>query len=82
MIFGGCDVVEPGVVQAENPIMRLILGHPGGRKSQNLEVLGVYLRAEDFTVEVTEHIRRGIWSKLQMVCCSGLFGCLTDMAPK
>ena len=56
--------------------MRLILGHPDGRISQNLEALGAYLRADDFTVEVTEHIRRGIWSKLQMVV---LFG--TDRLP-
>lgn len=82
VIFGGCDVVEPGVVHAENATMRLILGHPDGRMSQNLKTLGAHLRAEDFTVEVTEHIRRGVWSKLQMVGCSGLFGCLTDTAPK
>lgn len=82
VIFGGCDVVTPGVVHAENPKMRLILGHPDSRISHNLEALAAHLRADDFTVEVTDHIRRGIWTKQQMVVCSALLGCLTGMAPK
>jgi 2-dehydropantoate 2-reductase len=82
VIFGGCDVVEPGVVHVENPTMRLILGHPDGRMSAKLEAFASCLRGDDLNVEVTEQIRRGMWWKLQIVACSGLIGCLTDMAPK
>lgn len=82
VIFGGCDLVEPGVVHAENAKMRLILGHPDGRVSQNIEALAAHLRADDFTVNVTEHIGRDMWWKLQIVACSGLIGCLTGKAPK
>ncbi len=82
VIFGGCDVVSPGVVHVENAKMRLILGHPDGRRSERLEALAACLRGDDLNVEVTDHIRRGVWTKLQMVVCSGLFGCLTGQAPK
>ncbi|HZP77344.1 MAG TPA: 2-dehydropantoate 2-reductase [Pseudolabrys sp.] len=82
VIFGGCDVVEPGVVHVENATMRLILGHPDGRQSETLEALAAVLRGDDLKVEVSDHIRRGVWTKLQMVVCSGLIGCLTGQPPK
>jgi len=82
VIFGGCDVVEPGVVHVENAKMRLILGHPDGRRSHALDALANVLRSDDLNLEVTDTIRRGIWTKLQMNICSGLFGCLTGCPPK
>jgi 2-dehydropantoate 2-reductase len=82
VIFAGCDVVEPGVVHVETPKTRLILGRPDGRPSPDIEMLAEHLRDDDFIVEPTAHIRRRIWSKLQMNICSGLFGCLTNAAPK
>ena len=82
VIFSGCDVVAPGVVHVESVKSRLILGHPDGRVSQSLEVLAALVRSDDFIVEVTKEIRRHVWTKLQMVVCSGLFGCLTGLAPK
>ena len=36
VIFSGCDVVAPGVVQVESVKSRLILGHADGRVSQSL----------------------------------------------
>jgi 2-dehydropantoate 2-reductase len=82
VIFSGCDVVKPGVVHVENPKSRLVLGRPDGRVTANLEALAALFRADDFIVEVTQEIRRHVWTKLQMVICSGLFGCLTGLAPK
>jgi 2-dehydropantoate 2-reductase len=82
VIFGGCDVVSPGVVHVENAKMRFILGHPDGRRSERLDALAACLRGDDLNVEITDHIRRGVWTKLQMVVCSGLIGCLTGQAPK
>jgi 2-dehydropantoate 2-reductase len=75
VIFGGCDVVSPGVVHVENAKMRFILGHPDGRRSERLDALAACLRGDDLNVEITDHIRRGVWTKLQMVVCSGLIGC-------
>ena len=46
------------------------------------EALAALFRSDDFIVEVTKEIRRHVWTKLQMVVCSGLFGCLTGLAPK
>jgi 2-dehydropantoate 2-reductase len=82
VIFAGCDVVAPGVVHVETPRTRLILGRPDGRPSSDIEALAAHLRDDDFVVEPTAHIRRGIWSKLQMNICSGLMGCLTNASPR
>lgn len=82
VIFAGCDVVAPGEVHIENPRTRLVLGHPDGRISPGLAPLAAHLRDDDFAIELTPHIRRTVWSKLQMNLCSGLFGCLTNAAPK
>ena len=82
VIYSGCDVVAPGVVHVESAKSRLILGHPDGRVSANLEALAALFRSDDFTVEVTKQIRHHVWTKLQMVICSGLLGCLTGLAPK
>jgi 2-dehydropantoate 2-reductase len=82
VIFAGCDLAAPGEVHVENPRTRLALGRPDGSNAPRLDVLADHLRDDDFDVEVTPHIRRVVWSKLQMNLCSGLFGCLTNAAPK
>jgi len=82
VIYCACDTVAPGVVHVETAHGRLVLGRPDGRISDGLEALAVAMRDDDFTVEVTPHIRRTIWAKLQMNICSGLFGSLANSAPK
>ncbi len=80
VIYGGCDLVAPGVVQVEAPQTRLILGHPDDRKSPSIDALASVLRAEDFNVEASANIRRDVWAKLQVNISSGLFACLTDQS--
>lgn len=79
VIYGGCDLIAPGVVQVEAAKTRLILGHPDDRKSASIEALAAVLRADDFAVEPAGNIRREVWAKLQVNITSGLFACLTDM---
>src|SRR6185437_2339994 len=58
VIYGGCDVVEPGVVHVEAAQTRLILGYPDDRKSPGIAALASALRADDFMVEASANIRR------------------------
>jgi 2-dehydropantoate 2-reductase len=81
VIFGHSEAIEPGVVRVESGVTKLILGHADDRKPESLDALGGYLRADDFVVEITDNIRRGVWSKLQVVACAGLFSCITDLPP-
>jgi 2-dehydropantoate 2-reductase len=80
VIYGGCDLIAPGIVQVEAPQTRLVLGHPDDRKSASVEALAAALRADDFIAEPTGNIRREVWAKLQVNIASGLFACLTDMS--
>jgi 2-dehydropantoate 2-reductase len=80
VIYGGCDLIAPGIVQVEAPQTRLVLGHPDDRKSASVEALAAALRADDFIAEPTGNIRREVWAKLQVNITSGLFACLTDMS--
>ncbi len=82
VIYSACDTVAPGVVHVETAHGRLFLGRPDGGASDTLEALAAAMRDDDFTIEVTPHIRRAIWAKLQMNICSGLFGALANSAPK
>src|SRR5579875_2345522 len=80
VIYGGCDLVAPGIVNVEAPQSRLWLGHPDDRKSPAIDALATVLRAEDFVVETSANIRRDLWAKLQVNITSGLFACLTDQS--
>lgn len=80
VIYGGCDLVAPGLVHVEAPQTRLVLGHPDGRKSPAIDALAAHLRAEDFVVEQAANIRRDLWAKLQVNISSGLFACLTGQS--
>jgi 2-dehydropantoate 2-reductase len=80
VIYGGCDLVAPGVVRVEAPQTRLILGHPDDRKSASIEALASVLRADAFSIEASTNIRRDVWAKLQVNITSGLFACLTDQS--
>jgi 2-dehydropantoate 2-reductase len=80
VIYGGCDLVAPGVVRVEAPQTRLLLGHPDDRKSASIDALASVLRADDFSLETSANIRRDVWAKLQVNITSGLFACLTDQS--
>ena len=80
VIYGGCDLIAPGVVRVEAPQTRLILGHPDDRKSASIDALAAALRADDFNVETSVNIRRDVWAKLQVNITGGLFACLTDQS--
>lgn len=80
--YTACTVREPGVIVAENPRNRLILGRPDGKGSVKLQLLADILRRGGLEVELTEKIRDAIWSKLLMNITGGVLGILSCAAMK
>lgn len=75
--YTACTVTAPGVIHAENPRNRLIIGRPDGSDDPRLEALAAVLRAGGIETEVTARIRDAIWTKLLMNLTGGSLGILT-----
>lgn len=80
--YTACTVTAPGVIKAENPRNRLILGRPDGTSDPRLEALASLLTASGLEIELTDRIRDAIWAKLLMNLTGGSLGILTGSAMK
>lgn len=78
--YTACTVVKPGVILAENPRNRIILGRPDGQPDARVEALAGLLTAGGLEMEVTGRIRDAIWAKLLMNLTGGSLGVLTASA--
>jgi 2-dehydropantoate 2-reductase len=74
--YTACTVLAPGVVRAENPSNRLILGRPDGLPDDRLDRLASLLTPSGLEVSVTPDIRDAIWAKLSMNLIGGSLGVL------
>ncbi|WP_405667230.1 2-dehydropantoate 2-reductase [Streptomyces sp. NBC_01166] len=75
--YTACSVVEPGVIRAENPRNRLIIGRPDGRPDARLDALVSLLNPGGLEVAVTPKIRDAIWAKLTMNLVGGSLAVLS-----
>jgi 2-dehydropantoate 2-reductase len=80
--YTACSVLSPGVIRAENPRNRLIVGRPDGRPDLRLETLASLLTPVGLEVTVTPAIRDAIWAKLLMNLIGGSLGILSASAMK
>jgi 2-dehydropantoate 2-reductase len=80
--YTACSVIAPGVVRAENPRNRLIIGRPDGRPDGKLDTLASLLNPSGLEVTVTPKIRDAIWAKLLMNLIGGSLGVLSASAMK
>jgi 2-dehydropantoate 2-reductase len=80
--YTACRVLSPGVIRAENPRNRLIIGRPDGRPDPRLETLASLLTPVGLEVTVTPRIRDAVWAKLLMNLIGGTLGLLTASAMK
>ncbi|XFF02278.1 2-dehydropantoate 2-reductase (plasmid) [Bradyrhizobium guangxiense] len=78
--YTACTVTAPGVIHAENPRNRLILGRPDGKADRRLQSLADAMTASGLEAEVTPRIRDAIWSKLLMNLTGGALAILTGSA--
>ncbi len=82
VVYAASEMLEPGVVEVENPNPRLVLGEPDGTMSERVEAIAAPLRAGGVTVDTTDRIRDAIWTKLLGNISSGPVAVLTQSAPK
>ncbi|MER6980720.1 ketopantoate reductase family protein [Streptomyces carpinensis] len=75
--YTACSVTGPGVILAENPRNRLVLGRPDGRPDGRLDTLASLLNASGLEVTVTPKIRDAIWAKLLMNLIGGSLAVLS-----
>ncbi|MDT9632941.1 2-dehydropantoate 2-reductase [Pseudomonas sp. JV449] len=80
--YTACTVIAPGVIKAENPRNRLILGRPDGKSDERLEALAGCLVAGGLEIEVTDRIRDAIWTKLVINLTGGSLAILTGSTMK
>lgn len=80
--YTACSVPCPGVVHAENPRNRIVLGRPDGSADPRLEALGQILSKAGLEIEVTPRIRDAIWSKLVMNLVGGSLAVITGFPMK
>jgi 2-dehydropantoate 2-reductase len=80
--YTACKMIAPGVIRAENPRNRLIIGRPDGRPDRRLDVLASLLNPSGLEVTVTPKIRDAIWAKLLMNLIGGSLGVLSASAMK
>lgn len=80
--YTACTVIAPGVIKAENPRNRLILGRPDGKSDARLDALATCLVAGGLEIEVTDRIRDAIWTKLVINLTGGSLAILTGSTMK
>src|SRR4051794_20806015 len=75
-------VLGPGVIRAENPRNRLIVGRPDGRPDPRVDTLASLLNDGGLEVRVTPRIRDAVWAKLLVNLVGGSLGVLTASATR
>ncbi|MDR6438675.1 2-dehydropantoate 2-reductase [Paenarthrobacter nicotinovorans] len=80
--YTACSVMAPGVIRAENPVNRLIIGRPDGRPDQRLDALASLLSPSGLQTAVTPNIRDAVWAKLLMNLIGGSLAVLTGSPMK
>ncbi|MDT9673605.1 2-dehydropantoate 2-reductase [Pseudomonas sp. JV414] len=80
--YTACTVTAPGVIKAENPRNRLILGRPDGKSDARLDALAECLIRGGLEIEVTDRIRDAIWTKLVINLTGGSLAILTASTMK
>ncbi|MFE9926507.1 ketopantoate reductase family protein [Streptomyces sp. NPDC005774] len=80
--YTACSVIAPGVIRAENPRNRLIIGRPDGRPDERLDTLASLLNPSGLEVTVTPKIRDAIWAKLLMNLIGGSLAVLSTSPMK
>lgn len=82
VVYSASAVVEPGVVDVEQPKSRFILGEPDGTLSERVQTLAALITKGGVSGEATPGIRTEIWNKLISNLAGGTLAVLSGSAPK
>lgn len=71
VVYSGCTVVAPGIVEVGGASSRLEFGEPDGSVSPRMEAIAQCLRAGGLPIDITQRIRDRIWTKLLLNMATG-----------
>ncbi len=78
VVYSGCTVTSPGVIEVDNANGRLVLGEPDGAVSPRVQVLAAAVEAGGLRCPVDARIRDRVWAKLVLNLGSGPMAVLTQ----
>ncbi|MBC9208824.1 2-dehydropantoate 2-reductase [Roseomonas aerophila] len=79
VVYSACTVTEPGHIHVENQVNRVILGELDNSASPRAEAIAAYLTKGGMSGEVSQDIRRDVWTKLASNLAFGPFAILARM---
>ena len=82
VVYSASAVIEPGVIEVEQPKSRFILGEPDGSMSDRVQTLAGFIAKGGISGEATPDIRTEIWNKLIGNLAGGTLAVLTGAAPQ
>jgi 2-dehydropantoate 2-reductase len=82
VVYSASAVIEPGVIEVEQPKSRIILGEIDGTLSPRLEALAGVITKGGISGEASTEIRTEIWNKLISNLAGGSLAVLSGCAPK
>jgi 2-dehydropantoate 2-reductase len=82
VVYSASAVIDPGVIEVEQPKSRVVLGEPNGALSPRVAALAELITKGGISGEATTEIRTEIWNKLIGNLAGGTMAVLSGMAPK
>ncbi len=82
VVYSASAVIDPGVIEVEQPKSRVVLGEPNGTVSARVTELAGLITKGGISGEATTEIRTEIWNKLISNLAGGSLAVLSGMAPK
>jgi len=82
VVYSASAVIDPGVIDVEQPRSRIVLGEPNGTLSPRVAALAEVITAGGIIGEATTEIRTEIWNKLISNLAGGTLAVLSGSAPK
>ena len=82
VVYSASAVIDPGVIEVEQPRSRVVLGEPNGTLSPRVAALAELITKGGIRGEATTEIRTEIWNKLISNLAGGTLAVLSGSAPK
>src|ERR1700722_12529961 len=82
VVYSASAVIDPGVIEVEQPKSRVVLGEPNGTLSPRVAALAELITKGGISGEAATEIRTEIWNKLIGNLAGGTMAVLSGFAPK
>ena len=82
VVYSASAVIDPGVIEVEQPKSRVVLGEPNGTLSPRVAAMADLITKGGISGEATTEIRTEIWNKLIGNLAGGTLAVLAGASPK